>query len=88
MPSENWTVDDNATFQSAFSLFGKDFGLINKWLPHKTTRELVDFYYWLKSKNQIKSPKVQTSTLNTQNTGEYQIKLFYRKFIIDLNFYY
>ena len=80
MPSENWTVDDNATFQSAFSLFGKDFGLINKWLPHKTTRELVDFYYWLKSKNQIKSPKVQTSTLNTQNTGEYQIKLFYRIF--------
>ena len=50
---ERWSGEDRLIFQSVFGMFGKNFEKIHCWLEHKTMKELVEFYYHLKSTKQI-----------------------------------
>lgn len=69
-----WSAEDRATFESGFSIFGKNFLKINTWLKHKTVPDLVEFYYYLKSKSEINSPRIRPHTiLHNVGNGLHQI---------------
>jgi hypothetical protein len=42
---ERWTAHEIAVFESAISVHGKKFDVIQTLLPHKSTRDVVEFYY-------------------------------------------
>ena len=50
---ERWSDEDRLIFQSVFGMFGKNFEKIKSWLEHKSMKELVEFYYHLKTTKQI-----------------------------------
>ena len=58
-PAERWTEEEKRLFLSSFGLYGKNFEKIHVWLKNKTMKELIEFYYYLKSKKQIISPGFQ-----------------------------
>ena len=58
-PAKRWTEEEKRLFLSSFSLYGKNFEKIHVWLKNKTMKELIEFYYFLKSKKQIISPGFQ-----------------------------
>lgn len=65
-PAERWSEEEKRLFLSSFSLYGKNFEKIHVWLKNKTMKELIEFYYFLKSKKQIISPgfqQVRTRTM-------------------------
>merc|ERR1712130_849284 len=57
--SDLWSDEDRATFESGFSIFGKNFFKIGNWLKHKSVGDIVEFYYYLKSKSELKSPRTK-----------------------------
>jgi hypothetical protein len=44
-PLEKWTPHDIGVFESALCTHGKKFDMIQSLLPHKTVKDVVDFYY-------------------------------------------
>jgi len=47
---DSWCPRDIALFEAGICAAGKDFHQIQKWIPGKTTAQVVDFYYtWKKS---------------------------------------
>ena len=42
---DHWSAQDIAVFEAAICVHGKKFDTIKSLLPHKTTKEVVDFYY-------------------------------------------
>jgi len=67
--TDYWSDEDRATFESGFGLFGKNFTKINTWLKHKTVPDLVELYYYLKSKSEMHSPRLQPHTI-PHNVGK------------------
>lgn len=72
-PSERWTEEEKRLFLSSFSLYGKNFEKIHVWLKNKTMKELIEFYYFLKSKKQIISPGLQQVRDHLESTIEFQL---------------
>lgn len=52
---EEWTEEDISSFLRAFKSFGKRFSKIRKVMPHKSTAQLVNFYYDMKKKLHLKA---------------------------------
>lgn len=49
---EQWTPYQIVLFEAAISEHGKEFHLIQKEIPTKTCREIIDFYYvWKKTEH-------------------------------------
>merc|ERR1711970_822495 len=67
-PANRWTEEEKRMFLSSFSLYGKNFEKIHVWLKCKTMKELIEFYYYLKSKKQILSPGLQQEKTFVANT--------------------
>jgi len=67
-PADRWTEEEKRLFLSSFSLYGKNFEKIHVWLKNKTMKELIEFYYFLKSKKQIISPGFQQEKTFAANT--------------------
>jgi len=65
---QRWTSEDKLVFQSVFSLFGKNFEKIRCWLPGKSMKELVEYYYHLKSRKQIINPGYKEEKTLAANT--------------------
>ena len=69
-PAERWTEEEKRLFLSSFGLYGKNFEKIHVWLKNKTMKELIEFYYFLKSKKQIISPGFQQVRVDFKTTVE------------------
>ena len=65
---QKWSPDDQLVFQSVFGLYGKNFEKIRCWLPEKSMRELIEYYYHLKSRKQIISPEYKEEQTLAANT--------------------
>ena len=65
---EKWSSEDKMLFQTVFSLYGKNFEKVRCWLGHKSIKELVEYYYFLKSKKQIVSPGNMIDQIIHSNT--------------------
>ena len=74
-PAERWTEEEKRLFLSSFGLYGKNFEKIHVWLKNKTMKELIEFYYFLKSKKQIISPGFQQVRVDFKNTVELNLKV-------------
>ena len=59
-----WSEEDKCLFQSAFAHYGKNFHKIQSWLPDKTINDLVEFYYDLKARLELTSPKEDSNGLD------------------------
>uniref|UniRef100_A0A915BAD3 REST corepressor n=2 Tax=Parascaris univalens TaxID=6257 RepID=A0A915BAD3_PARUN len=52
---EEWTEEDISSFLRAFKSFGKQFSKIRKVMPHKSTAQVVNFYYDMKKELHLKA---------------------------------
>lgn len=50
-----WSEVEQLIFKEKFLLYGKDFHAVAKHLPHKTTRDCVEYYYREKNRLNLKS---------------------------------
>jgi hypothetical protein len=49
---ETWNPLEIATFEAALALYGKLFHQIQKFIPTKCTKEIIEFYYvWKKTRH-------------------------------------
>eukprot|EP00742_Colponemidia_sp_Colp-10_P007465 GILJ01008041.1.p1 GENE.GILJ01008041.1~~GILJ01008041.1.p1 ORF type:complete len:237 (+),score=14.99 GILJ01008041.1:29-739(+) len=51
---ESWTPRDIALFESGVCKYGKNFHFIQKLMPHKSTQDIVSFYYIWKTSSHYK----------------------------------
>jgi len=68
---ETFTDDDKNAFFYATKQFGRDFGQIQKIMPHKKLSELITFYYLWKKKSGLKE-KIKSVTTGGK-TCDYQM---------------
>lgn len=63
----SWSKKDKGLFIERFQLFGKDFHMIAKGIPGKTTNEVIEFYYL--NKNEIKTGALRTNVKRGMRKG-------------------
>lgn len=55
---EKWAPYDVALFEAAMAVHGKEFFLVQKDIPSKTTKDVIEFYYvWKKTSHYTKWKK-------------------------------
>eukprot|EP00388_Colpodella_angusta_P035707 GDKK01036812.1.p1 GENE.GDKK01036812.1~~GDKK01036812.1.p1 ORF type:complete len:208 (-),score=32.50 GDKK01036812.1:307-930(-) len=70
-PLERWSPYEIAVFEAAICHHGKNFHKIQKHLEHKTTGDVIDFYYYVwKHSNRYKAWKEKRDFIDTCNFHE------------------
>ena len=54
---EKWSPFELSVFEGAISLYGKNFSAIQKYVETKSTKEVIEFYYFWKKTSHYKQWK-------------------------------